>query len=315
MKYLITLLMLLTSGWVGAEAPYPNRPVKIIVGFAAGTSPDIVMRVIEPHLSKLWGQPLVIENRAGAAGNIASQMVVSAPADGYTLLNAINSMICSNPHMLRMQFDPTKALVPVTQLVNIGYVLLARSGLPVSDLNQLLKMAKAEPGKLTYSSSGPGSGNHIAMELFQRMSGIKLLHVPMRSNTTMSVYSSETDLTFSPYTTGVPAASSGKAKPLGVSLPQRLDAIPNVPAISEVVPNFQADAWHGVFAPAGTPKPVVDKVAADIARVLAEPAVKKRLHELGLETVGSNPADFASVVKRDYDKWGRVIREADIKLD
>jgi tripartite-type tricarboxylate transporter receptor subunit TctC len=297
-------------------AAYPGKFVRVIVPFPAATSPDVVMRIASPHLSELWGHQMIIENRTGASGNLGAQAVATAAPDGYTVLYTVNSVICANPHMFsKLPFDPLRSFVPVSLVVNLGYVLVAKNALPAKNLQELIALAKAEPGKLTYSSAGAGVGTHIVMELFLGMTGTNMLHIPMTQPALNAVYSGETDLTMTPNTTGVPAAKSGKARALGVTLPKRLDSLPDVPAIGEVVPGYVGDAWHGLFVPAGTPQAIVDKLAADFAKVLAMPDVRKKLIDIGLEPVGNSPAEFAVVVRNDYEKWGQVIRKAGIKLD
>jgi len=315
-RFLVFLLTVMFGAAAQAQQSYPGKFVKLVIPFPAATSPDIVMRLVGPKLGEMWGQQMVIENRVGAAGNIGAGLVASAPADGYTLLYTVNSVICANPHLYsNMTFDPLKSFVPVSLVANLGYVLVGQNKLPAKDLKELIALAKANPGKLTYSSAGVGVGTHIVMELFLGMTGTKMLHVPMNTPALNSVYSGETDLTMTPYTTGVPAAKSGKARAYGVTLAKRLDALPDVPAIGEAVPGYVGDAWHGLFAPAGTPQPIVDKVAADVAKVLAMPDVRKRLMDIGLEPVGNTPAQFAAIVRNDHAKWGKVIRDANIKLD
>jgi tripartite-type tricarboxylate transporter receptor subunit TctC len=299
----------------GATA-YPSKFVRVIVPFPAATSPDVVMRIVSPHLSEAWGHQMIIENRTGASGNLGAQAVATAAPDGYTVLYTVNSVICANPHMFsKLPFDPLKSFVPVSLIVNLGYVLVAKNALPAKNLQELIAMAKAEPGKLTYSSAGAGVGTHVVMELLLGMTGTSMLHIPMTTPALNAVYSGETDLTMTPYTTGVPAAKSGKARALGVTLGKRLDSLPDVPAIGEVVPGYVGDAWHGIFVPAGTPQAIVDKLAADFAKVLAIPDVRKKLIDIGLEPVGNSPAEFAAIVRSDYEKWGQVIRKANIKLD
>lgn len=317
MKRLLLLIVLLAATLAQAQsAAYPSRVVRLIIPFPAATSPDIIMRVAGPHLSEMWGHQLIIENRTGASGNIGANAVATAAPDGYTLLYTVNSVICANPHLYsKMPFDPLKAFVPVTQVVNLGYVLVARSALAVNTMQELIAMAKAQPGKLTYSSAGAGVGTHIVMELLLSMSGTNMLHIPMTTPALNSVYSGETDLTMTPYTTGVTAAKSGKAKALGVSMPKRTPLLPDVPAIAETVPGFSGDAWHGIFAPTGTPQAIVDKLAVDFAKVLAIPDVRKKLLDLALEPIGNTPAEFAAIVRNDHAKWGKVIRDANIKLD
>jgi len=299
-----------------AQAQYPNKFVRLVIPFPAATSPDVVMRLVGPQLSAMWGQQMVIENRVGAAGNIGTGTVANAAPDGYTLLYTVNSTICANPHLYpKMGFDPLKQLAPISLVANLGYVLVGSNKLPAKDLKELLALAKAQPGKLSYSSSGVGVGTHIVMELLLGQTGTQMLHVPMNTPATASVFSGETDLTMSPYTTGIPAAKSGKARAYGVTLATRAPALPDVPAIGEVVPGYVGDAWHGLFAPAGTPQAIIDKVAADTAKVLAMPEVREKLAAIGLEPVGNSPAEFGAIVRRDHEKWGKVIRDANIKLD
>jgi tripartite-type tricarboxylate transporter receptor subunit TctC len=303
---------------LGAHAqsgPYPGKFVRVVIPFPAATSPDVVMRLVAPQLSTMWGQQVVIENRVGAAGNIGAANVAGSAPDGHTLLYTVNSVICANPHLYsKMQFEPLK-LVPISLMANLGYVLIGKNDLPAKDLKDLIAYAKANPGKLSYSSSGVGVGTHIVMELLLGATGTKMLHVPMNTPATAAVFQGETDLTMSPYTTGIPAAKSGKARGFGVTLAKRAEALPDVPAIDEVVPGYVGDAWHGLLAPAGTPQAIADKVSADVARVLAMPDIRTRLAAIGLEPVGTTPAEFSAIVRKDYEKWGKVIRDANIKLD
>jgi tripartite-type tricarboxylate transporter receptor subunit TctC len=299
-----------------AQGTYPAKYVRLVIPFPAATSPDVVMRLVGPQLGQMWGQQVVIENRVGAAGNIGAANVASSAPDGYTLLYTVNSVICANPHLYsKMQFDPLKAFVPISLVANLGYVLIGKNDLPAKDLKDLIAYAKANPGKLSYSSSGVGVGTHIVMELLLGATGTKMLHVPMNTPATAAVFQGETDLTMSPYTTGIPAAKSGKARGFGVTLAARAPALPEVPAIAEVVPGYVGDAWHGLLAPAGTPQAIVDKIAADTAKVLAMPEVREKLAAIGLEAVGNTPAEFGAIVRKDYEKWGKVIRDANIKLD
>ena len=314
-KLAIVLLALCSFG-AHAQSPYPSKFVRLVIPFPAATSPDVVMRLVTPHLASMWGQQVVIENRVGAAGNIGAAAVANAAPDGYTLLYTVNSVVCANPHLYsKMGFDPLKQLAPVSLVANLGYVLIGSNKLPAKDLKELIALAKAQPGKLTYSSSGVGVGTHIVMELLLGATGTQMLHVPMNTPATAAVFSGETDLTMSPYTTGIPAAKSGKARGYGVTLARRAPTLPDVPAIGEFVPGYVGDAWHGLFAPAGTPQAVIDKWAADTARVLALPDVREKLAALGLEPIGNSPAEFGAIVRRDHEKWGKVIRDANIKLD
>lgn len=309
------MLAAAASGAV-AQGTFPARPVRVVVPFPAGTSPDIIMRIVAPRLSETWGQQMIVENRAGASGIIGTEAVAKSPADGHTVLYTINSVICANPHMYaKLPYDGLKSFTPVSLFVNLGYVLIGRPDLPATTMRELVEYAKAHPGKLTYASAGGGSGPHIVMELLAGMAGISMLHVPGRAQATPAVLSGEVDLTLSPYTTGVPVARGGKARVFGVTLGKRLPSIPDVPTVAETLPGFVGDAWHGLFVPAGTPLAAVERLAADFARVLVIPDVRRRLEDLGLEPVGSSPTDFGVQVRADYEKWGRVIRAANIRLD
>lgn len=294
---------------------WPLRSVRFVVPFPAGSSPDVTARIIAARLGDSLGQPVVIENRTGAAGIIGADIVAKAQPDGYTLLYPVNSVICANPHLYsKLPYDGLRSFVPVTMTVRFGYVLLARHDFPANDIPGLIATAKANPGKYNFGSAGIGAGNHIVMEMFLDMTGTKMVHVPHRDSA-LSVVTGESDLSMVPATTAVPLVASGKAKPLGVTLPGRLAALPSVSAIAETVPGYSGDAWHGILAPAGTPTEIVDKLAAETAKVLATPEVAKRLTDIGLTPVANSPADFSAAVKVDFDRWGAAIRKANIRLD
>ncbi len=294
---------------------WPTRPVRFVVPFAAGSSPDVTARLIATRLTESLGQTVLVENRAGAAGIIGAELVAKAAPDGYTMLYPVNSVICANQHLYpKLPYDALNSFVPVTMTVNFGYVLLARSNFPAIDLKGLIAMAKAEPGKLNFGSGGVGVGNHIVMEMLLDMTGTKMVHIPHRDSA-VSVVMGDSDVSMVPATTAIPLIRGGKTKGLGVSLPQRLATLPDVPAIGEIVAGYSADAWHGILAPAGTPQPIIERLAAETAKVLAIPDVNKRLMDLGLTPNGDTPAQFAATVKSDFDKWGNAIRAANIKLE
>ena len=300
-----------------AQAPsFPSRVVRVIIPFGAGTSPDIVVRMMAPKLNELWGQPLIVENRTGASGAIGASAVATAPADGYTLLYTINSVIVGNPHLLsKLSYDALKDFIPVSQAVRFGYALIARPDLPARSLPQLIALAKERPGKLNYASPGPGSGPHIVMEMLNRAAGMDITQIPMNIPGATAVLTGEVELNINPITTAAPLINSGKLRGLAVTMPNRIASVPDVPTVAETLPGFVADAWHGYFAPAGTPSAIVEKLSADFARALREPEVSKRLTDLGLDVVASTPQAFAETVKTDFEKWGAVIRAAKIKLE
>ena len=294
---------------------WPTRPVRFVVPFIAGSSPDVTARLVATRLTEALGQTVIVENRPGAAGIIGAELVAKSAPDGYTLLYPVNSVICANQHLYpKLPYDALKSFVPVTMTVNFGYVLLARSSFPANDLNGLIALAKAEPDKLNFGSGGIGVGNHIAMEMLLQMTGAKMVHIPHRDSA-VSVVMGDSDVSMVPATTAIPLIRGGKTKGFGVSVPNRLAALPDMPSIGEIVPGYSADAWHGLLAPAGTPQPVVERLAAETAKVLAIPEIRKRLLDLGLTPIGDTPAQFAATVKSDFDKWGRAIRAANIKLE
>ena len=309
-----SLVLALAAGAASAQS-WPSRPVRFVVPFVAGSSPDVTARMIAPKLSDALGQPVIVENRGGAAGIIGAELVAKAAPDGYTLLYPVNSVICANQHLYsKLPYDALKSFVPVTMTVNFGYVLLARSNFPANDLKGLIAMAKAEPGKLNFGSAGLGAGNHVVMEMLLDMTGTKMVHIPHRDSAT-SVVTGDSDVSMVPATTAVPLIRGGKTKGFGVTVPKRLAALPDMPSIGEIVPGYSADAWHGLLAPAGTPMPIVERLAAETAKVINHPEIHKRLTDIGLTPIGDTPAQFAATVKSDFDKWGKAIRAANIKLD
>ena len=312
------LLVAVLAFWIGTAfaQSFPARAVRIVVAGPPGSSPDVVMRVVGPKLSELWRQPVVVENRAGAAGIIGAQAVASAAPDGYTYMYTINSAICANPHLYaKLPYDPFKSFAPVSQVVNLGYVLMASNGFTeVSDVKGLIEYAKAYPGKLNYASVGHGGGNHISMAMLLDMAGVDMTHVPTQDSQA-AIASGITHVALVPYTTGVTLARGARARPIAVTLAKRLDHLPSVPTVSETVPGYVADAWHGLFAPAGTAQAIVDKVSADMAVALKAPEVHKRLTDIGLDPIGLPAREFAELIRRDYEKWGRVIAKAKIRIE
>jgi tripartite-type tricarboxylate transporter receptor subunit TctC len=310
-----SLLSAALSAPDAAAQSWPSRPVRFVVPFPAGSSPDVTARIIAAKLTDSLGQTVLIENRTGAAGIIGADLVAKAPPDGYTMLYPVNSVICANPHLYsKLPYDGLKSFVPVTMTVRFGYVLLANPSFPANDVPGLIAAAKASPGKFNFGSAGVGAGNHVVMEMLLDATGMRMVHVPHRDSA-MSVVTGESDLSMVPAATAIPLAASGKGKPLGVSLPQRIPALPQVAAIAATVPGYSGDAWQGLLAPAGTPASIVERLAAETARVLAMPDVHKRLTDIGLTPVGDTPAAFAATIRADHERWGAAIRKANIKLD
>lgn len=299
-----------------AWAQYPSKPIRVVIPFAAGSSPDVAFRLIQPIVSESMRQPIVIDNKPGAAGNIGAAAVATAPADGHTFLYTVNSILCSNPHLYpNMPFDALKSFDAVAMVGRLGYVLLARPDAPYKSVPEFIAYARSNPDKINYSSAGAGSGNHIVMEMLQRSAGIKLTHIPTKGNALTEIMGSQMDVTLNPYGSGIPAAQGGKLLALGVSLGERATALPNVPAINETVKDFTGDGWHALFAPAGTPKAAIELMNAKINEAIARPDVRAKLEGLGMTVSPGTPQSLASTLVNDYEKWGRVIREANIKIN
>lgn len=307
------IAMLATSAV--AQSGYPNRPIRVVIPFTAGSSPDVTGRIFFAKLADALGQQIVVENRTGAAGIIGAEAVAKAAPDGYTLLYTINSVICANPHLYsKLPYDALKGFVPISMAANLGYVVLAKNDLPVRTIQELFAMARAQPGKLNFGSAGLGGGNHVSMEMLLDMAKLNMTHIPSRDSAT-SVASGETDVALVPYTTAVPLVRGNRARGLAVTLDKRLPVLPELPTVSEFVPGFSADAWHGLFAPAGTPQAIIERLSAEMQKIARMADVEKRFADLGLESVGSSSTEFAAKVRADFDKWGEVIRKAKIKLD
>ncbi|CAM3785452.1 LacI family transcriptional regulator [Bordetella sputigena] len=304
---------------VRAEGTYPDRPVRVIVPFAAGGGADIVARLVFKGVSEQLGKAFIIDNRGGAGGIIGTDAVAKADPDGYTLLlgqsgpNAINPSVYS-----KLPYDARKDFAPITQLTRYPYVVAVKKQLPVDNLKELIALAKRQPGTLTVSTAGQGSSSHLAIELFMRQAGISINPVPYKGAgpALLDVVAGTVDMTFGDAASASKQAHAKNVKALAVTGAKRSPLIPDVPTVAEAgVPGYEATAWHGVLAPRGTPEPVIRILQASIAKVLADPALKARLAEDGIETVGSSPEDFNRALLAEIDKWHTVVVEANIKLE
>ncbi|HYF19463.1 MAG TPA: tripartite tricarboxylate transporter substrate binding protein [Ramlibacter sp.] len=294
---------------------WPAKPLRIVVPFAAGVSPDVVSRLLAEPLSRSLGQPVMIDNRAGAAGIIGAEAAAKSPPDGYTLFMAVNSIVGINPHVYaKLPYDTFRDFMPVTQVVRVPYVLVTGPG-GFASLQDLVTRAKAQPGAVNYGSLGVGSGPHVVMEMFTNMAGIRLTHVPYRGNSVPDVMAGHMALTFDPVTTAVPMVKAGKLKALAVTSPRRSPALPGVPAIAEVLPGYDGDGWQGFYLPAGTPPAVGQRLNRKLVVILQRPEVRARLVDLGLEPVGNSVEEFGRVTRADFDKWGRIAKANGIRAE
>ncbi len=314
----LMLLLAASPAALAQTAPYPSKPVRLIVPWPAGGTTDILGRVIGQKLSESWGQPVVIENRGGAAGNIGTEVVVRAPADGYTLLFGNMGTHATNQFMYTgMTFDPVTDLAPISLVANVGTVLVVHPNLPVKNVKDLVALAKARPGQLDYASGGVGSFNQLCAELLKLMTKIDIVHVPYKGGApaVADLLGGHVAMLF----TGAPVTMShikaGKLKILAVTDSKRVSALPDVPTVGESIPGYEFNNWYGFLAPLKLPRAQVDKVNADLAKVLALLDVKERFTGLGADITPSTPEKFGAVMKADAEKWGKVVKAASIKAD
>ncbi len=294
---------------------YPTRPVRIVVGFAAGGAPDILARLFGQWLSDRLGQPFVIENRTGAGGNIATEAVVLAPADGHTLLltsmgNAVNASLFE-----RLNYNFLRDVAPVAGISREPLGMEVHPSFPAKTVSEFITYAKANPGKVNYGSAGVGSSLHMAGELFKLMAGVELMHVPYRGSppALTDLLAGQIQLMFSPLPPSVEYVRSGRLRALAVTTAARSQALPDVPAVGDFLPGYEASAWYGIGAPKSTPAEVVDKLNAEINAGLADPKLKARLSELGSISFDGSPSDFGKHLAAETEKWGKVIRAGNIK--
>jgi len=295
---------------------FPDHPVRIVVPLPPGGSPDTIARMLAAHLQETWKQPFVVENRTGGSQNIGSDAVAKSPPDGYTWLLAPDNVFVTNPYIARATtFDPLTDLLPVTELARIQFLLVVPTSLPVNSVQELIAYAKAHPGELNFGSSGNGSPQHLSSALLQLLAGIQMNHVPYKG-----AAPAVTDLLPGRIQVWIGAANSllphikeGKLKLLGSTAPQRFSNLGNTPAIGETLPGYSVDPWLGLFMPSKVPADIVKKVNAEVARVLASAEVKAKLAPQGIEVLTNSPEDFAKLIREDYAKWGKVIKEANIR--
>lgn len=310
------ILMFAFCGMAAAQ-PYPSKPIRVVMGFPPGTTVDVLMRPIAQRLGEAFGQQLVLDNRPGATGIIATEMVVRAPADGYTLLATPGSALTSSPHLhTKIAFDTLRDLKPVIQLGAFAYVLIAHPGVPAKSVKELVALARAKPGVLTYGSTGLGSGFHLAGELFGSMAKINLVHVPYKGGPAVitDMLGGRIDLMFYSLAVVQPQIRAGRLRAIAVTGLARDPLLPEVPTMAEAgLPKYEIGGWHGLFAPANTPNAVVTQLNAAIARILGTVEIKELWISQGMGIVSGGPEAFAALVKSDYEKYGALIRSAGIK--
>jgi tripartite-type tricarboxylate transporter receptor subunit TctC len=303
---------------------WPAKPVRIIVPFPPGGTTDIVARAIGVELQRMWQQPVVIENRAGAGGNIGADAVAKSAPDGYTLLmgtvgtHAINQALFAQSGS-KMPFDPAKDFAPITLVAGVPNVMVINPKLPVNSVEEFIAYAKARPGQLNMASSGNGTSIHLTGELFKTVTGTYMVHFPYRGSApaVTDLIAGNMNVMFDNLPSALPHIKSGRLKALAVTSRTRSPALPNVPTVEEAagLKGFDASSWFGLFAPAGTPRPIVDKVQADVARALSQPEVRERFVGQGADPGGNTPDQFAAFIRAETDKWTRVVKFSNAKVD
>ena len=320
MKILATVLMLGALAGAGAQAApaYPDRPIRIEVGFPPGGAIDTIARTIAPKMAESLGQAVVVENRPGAGGIISAQSVARSSPDGYTLFMGTMGNFSITPALKKdLPYSVEKDFAPITLVASSDFVLYVNPDLPVKDVSQLIAYSKSHPQGIHFSSSGLGGLPHMAGEMFNAATGAKMVHVPYKgsSPSISDVMAGQVQLTFEAAAIGLPFVKAGKLRALATTGEKRSPSFPDVPTVNETVPGFIVSNWFGLAAPANTPAPVVHRLQQEVAKVMQDPAVVSTLRGLGVEPVASTPESFASYLKEENLRWAQVIKDADIKLD
>jgi len=308
-------LLLPAVSRIGRAQSYPARPVHLIVSVAAGGSPDIIGRLTAQWLSERLGQPFVVDNRAGAAGNIGTEFALKAAPDGYTLLLALSSNAINASLYKDLQFNFIRDAAPVASIATIPLIMEVNPSLPVKTIPEFIACAKANPGKINMASGGTGSPLHVAGEMFKMMAGVDLVHVPYRSEglALPDLLAGQVQLLFGVMPASLGYVRAGKLRALGVTTAKRQELLPDVPTVAEFLPGYEANGWYGIVAPGGTPKEIIERLNITINAALADPTMKQRFVDLGCAVFAGAPADFAKFIVNETDKWAKVVAFADIK--
>ena len=312
-------LLLPAAGTALAQtAPFPVKPIRWIVPYPPGGTSDFLARLIGQKLTEAWKQPVLVDNRAGANGNIGTEAVAKAPPDGYTMLFVASTMVINQGLYPNLSFDAERDFAPVTTVLWQPYVLVVHPSLPVKSVKELIALARARPGDLNYSSGGAGNANHIAAELFGTMGKVKLTHVPYRGQGPgiAALVAGEVHFTFASLVTAQPYQQSGRMRVIGVTGRERIAALPNVPTVSEAgVTGYTEGNWQGVLVPAKTPQPIVAKLNQEIVRIIRTTDVKDQILRVGADPIGNTPEQFAALIRADLKKYAELIKAVNLRLD
>lgn len=315
--FMLGLLALLVPGSVAAQTNYPEKPIRMIVGFPPGSAPDTVARLLSEKFAEAWGKAVTTENVPGAAANIAADRIAKAAPDGYTL-GLLGQSIVVNPSLYKLAYDPVKDFAPVSQVAVSPYILVVHNAVPAKDIKELVALAKAQPGGLTFASGGSGSATHIAAELFKSATGLDIRHIPYKGVVAAipDVLGGRVTMMFSPMVGVLPLAREGKLRALAVTSLRRSSAAPELSTIAESgYPGFEFTIWYGLLAPANTSATIVRKLHLETVKALAHADLRAKLASLGMEIIGNSPDEFAAAIKSEIPQWAKVIKESGIKPD
>jgi tripartite-type tricarboxylate transporter receptor subunit TctC len=301
-----------------AQAAWPDKAIKIIVPWAPGGSTDILARTVADKLTHSLGQPVVVDNKPGASGNIGSELVAKAKADGYTLLFGSMSTHAINPALdPGMRFKGVEDFTPLALLAYVTNTMVVHPSVPAANLREFLAYAKANPGKVTYASAGTGSTNHLSAALLEKMAGIQMLHVPYKGGApaVLDLVGGQVMLFFTAGTQSLPHVKAGKLKLLAVTESRRSPLLKDVPTVAETIPGYEMAVWYGAFGPAGLPPEITQKLNAEINRIMALPEVREKMEAIGVEAANESPERFGAILRADAEKWGRLVKELNIKAE
>lgn len=310
---------LCTLPWLASAETYPDKPIRLVVPYPVGGGGDTLARPLALYLSQRLGQQVIVDNRGGANGNIGMDMVAKAPNDGYTLELALTSQLAVNQSLYRqLPFDPIKDFAPISLVASAPYFLVVHPSVPANNLQEFIKLVKANPGKYTYGSSGNGSGPHLSMELLKSMAGIDLMHVPYRGTgpAMPALLAGQVSVMFVSYGVGAQQIKAGKLRVLAVSTDKRAASMPDVPTMAEAgLPGYASGVWYALLAPRGTPQPIIDRLATELSNSGNSADFRRRLHADGIVPIGSSPAELAAYIKTESVKWADIVKRSGTHID
>ncbi len=296
---------------------YPNHPIRVLVPWPPGQATDVAARMVAERLAPVLGQPLVTDNRPGAGGVLGSEAAAKSPADGYTLLAGSSGPISISPNVQKVAYDPLKDFAPISLLAVNPFVLVINPSIPAKDLKELIGLLKANPGKYSFASSGSGATSHLMSVLFNMMAGVSAVHVPYKgsSQSITDVVNGQVAYTIETVPAVAGLAKAGKLRAVAVTSAKRAEAMPEVPTIAETLPGYEMFGWIGLMAPAGTPGAITDRISAETRKIMQDPEIRKRFLAAGMEPAGNTPAEFADFLRKQNERYGSIVKQANVKLD